>query len=287
MTPNLHLLARKRRFILNDISTTNAATVVDDWRVKSFYFGRTILSTNTLRTVTDLVNGLMIDGIWPNIIMIQPCVNENISAVTMPIVTSLWLGAAQQFSFFGGWTNANLGINGMTGNGASYYQSPAFGPGQFSQNSCAIVWYVYATTTTGYVCGSLSGSNQAILCATKHTDGNAHGCIGTSPTNDISVASPGAGYYCNTRTGANAHNLYFANSTNPHASIGSEANASGTLGGNAFDYHAYNSNAGQQNVTTDTVSFIAFVNVGLSATDSSNFFNRIQAYRKAVGGGFV
>jgi hypothetical protein len=50
--------------------------------------------------------------------------------------------------------------------------------------------------------------------------------------------------------------------------------------------HGVNNNGAPQFVTQDRISFAAFM-TGLSATDSANLFNRVQAYRKALGGGFA
>lgn len=296
MTPNLHLLGRKRRYILNDIATTNAAQAVDDWRVRCLYLGATTLSTLTLRAVTDLVNGLMSDGIWPKVFMMMPYPPDGLGAAMTPLVQYPGLTVAGQVFPNGGVTGGQLSINGLALTAGQYiqtnWQPTTWGsaglPGGI--NYMSIIHYNSVVTASGLVCGSYqTPSDDGFQCGAQYTDGNAHSQLGSILNNAITVTpSPGAGYYCHSRVSNTDHRFYFANSTNSHAQIGVTDTVAGPAGLAAQQsaLHAICTNNSFSNTTTDRISFLAFCG-GMSQNDSANFFNRVQAYRVAIGGGYV
>src|SRR5262249_42790513 len=108
--------------------------------------------------------------------------------------------------------------------------------------------------------------------------------------NVIAVASPGAGYYSSQRTSSTSHKLYFANSGNAHAQIGSTDSTSfaGSYPNSTIYSHAEHlTTLGVQFYTTDRISFWAAIVPGFSSTESATFFSMVQTLRTNLGGGYV
>lgn len=288
----LHQQARRRRFILGDIASANAFQVIDDWRVRVFYLsgGNVTLSALTLACVRDLVNGLMIDGLWSSVIMMAPYPPDDLHACATPIVQGTGIGQGTLWGIFGGMTNANLTVNGLAGGaGLSQYFNTGFQDSAFiSPANLSLIHYNSSVTATGFVSGAYTSGANGLIMAAKYTDNNYYSYMGVIASNVISGASPGAGYYCHSRTSTTNHVIYFANSGSPHAQLGAtDAMAFGGVFPNQSIFvHADNVSGAPQFYTQDRISFFALT-TGLTQAQSLLFFNRIQAYRVAIGGGFV
>jgi hypothetical protein len=104
----------------------------------------------------------------------------------------------------------------------------------------------------------------------------------------ISVSnSSWTGFTSLNRTSSSSLVAYKANSGVGHTSIASNANVGGTLPSASIRCLATcNTGSIVSNWSTKRLSFAA-VHLGLTSSESSAFFNAIQALRVAFGGGFV
>jgi len=285
----VHTLHRGRRFALNDIATTNAAAIVQAYATQVGLNQGGFLSNQTLQSLIGLVNGLMIDGLWSKVLILNPYVPDSLVASWTPILQGLGQAGFVLWQAFGAWVAGDLTVNGLAGNGSSKYLVTNFSPSNFAAGSMAVVHYNSTVTATGFTSGGYSSGSNGILCAAKYTDNDYYSTMGDTVNNNFNAASPGAGYYCHSRVSTSDHRLYYASSGSAHAQLGSTDATlfSGPYVNQSMYVHALHNNiAGPQLYTADRISFWAAL-TGLTSGDSLNLFNRIQAYRTSIGGGFV
>jgi hypothetical protein len=96
------------------------------------------------------------------------------------------------------------------------------------------------------------------------------------------------GYYSCQRTNSTSLNMYFANSTHAHASVGTTATAeTGVISNLNFPAGmGYSIDGSQDLPTSRTYSFLA-VTTGMSSADSATLYAAVQTLRTNLGGGFV
>lgn len=141
-------------------------------------------------------------------------------------------------------------------------------------------------------CGCYDGVNDYFMLVTNHQSTNkAEGyCNSAASNNDICfMSAPPAGYFSMNRTGLGGglFNLYFANSTNPHAAQTASVNAHSQAQPNKTIYaFGCNENTVTNGASEKRISFLA-VHSGLSAAESLALYTAIQAMRTIFGGGFV
>lgn len=96
------------------------------------------------------------------------------------------------------------------------------------------------------------------------------------------------GFYSCQRTSSTAFNIYFANSTHAHASVGSVATAeTGSISNLNFTVGlGANTDGTFDTPQSRTYSFIA-ITTGMNSTDSATLYAAVQALRTSLGGGFI
>lgn len=228
---------------------------------------------------------MVVDGTWSKMLIVNAFVPDSLIACQTPLLQGLGLATWINTAFVAG----DLNVNGLAGNASSKFLNTGFPSNAFaSSTSTAVVQYNATVTASGFGFGGYTTGGNGIMGAAKHTDNKYYSYNGVIATNVISGASPGAGYYCRSRVSATDHRIYFANSTNPHAQLGAtdSTSFSSTLSAQNMYSNGENDSGALQFPCSDKISFLAFA-VGLTSADSSNIFNRVQAFRQALGGGFV
>lgn len=267
---------------------TTGTTVATDWATRVVANGGAAPSAATQSAIADFVCGCITDGIWSKMLAVGVIAPDNITAALTPLLVGP--GLDPWTAPGGGITHSINGLKGHTPSG-SFVRTGVKNTDYTSAQDGGVSWYCYDATTTGFDGGSYN-EVKGILFAAKHSDGFAYGYHGTTAAsvNEIKVASPGNGFYSNIRVTSTDHRLFFANSLNPHAEIGSNANAwAGTFldNGDGMILFAINDILGSQQLhSNDTISFMAWYQGSFSATDSANLFARAQTLRTAFGGGF-
>lgn len=286
-----HLIARPRRYRLGDLGISPATPFIDNWVGRIGSFSGSIPSIKTILCNTDLVNGLIVDGVWEKLIMVQTYPPDGLTTLSYPLKCQV---AFPVWNSAGGILPGQLGVNGLALDGSSQNYYPGFNPGTDfpSAQSCSMIVYHHTTTNTGYACGSY-GANGFIVAA-SFTSGGGNNywsyCGAVSPANNlISGPTPGPGYYCHTRISATDHRIFFANSGSPHAQLGATDSTSFT-GSFQQQFSAVHAIVNFPNITqlytADQLSFVAY-GLGLTQADSLALYTRVQAYRQSIGGGFV
>lgn len=253
------------------------------------------------------VKGLRSDGIWGNMIEINCVLRmaggvDNLSLAALPLLLGPQ-GAPDHALLYTrlGFLEANLTANGLIGipaNGTRMVTS--FQPSvSFKSDTNAGVSIYISTTTisanTIEVGAFGSGGGGACLnLSTNWSDVKLRfDCWENNDFNgELQVASPNLpGFYSCNRIAATDTRAFFANSTNAFAQQGATNNL--PLGGTvascnqALQVWCTLSNAGVPFDYTDRrISFVAFHD-GLTSGQTQLLFNRVQALRVALGGGFA
>jgi len=265
-----------------------------------------MLDQNTINCLNTFVRGCRFDGIWSQMIEVN-CILfitgglDNLDLAMTPLILSpagapingnrMWQGL--------GFTQADATANGVVGSvGGQYRAFTNLIPSNCfaSDTNAGASVYISSITNTAAIdfgCFGTVGS-ACFQVSTDFSDNlTRFDCWENADLNgETQAAAPGkSGFYSMSRIAASDTRIYFGNSTNAFSQIGS-TNAN-PLGGNKASVNqtilmwCTRSNAGTPFSFTDRrLSFIAIHN-GLTTSQTQSLFNRVQALRTCLGGGFA
>lgn len=271
---------------LGSTATSTTVTVIDratDWSNRVVANGGSAPAAGTVTALRTFWNGCISDGFSAKILCFNPVAPDSLTAAITPFIK----GAGSD-----PWTNHNfvsgdLSVNGLTGNTSTKYLDSGFNLTSFaSAQAAGIASYAYSLSGSGTQCELGAYNLQGIIFYLKLA-GSIHTFNGTIALNSIVTATPGNGYYCDSRISSTDHRIYFASSGSAHAQTGSTDSTSftGTLPSITLTGFAENHNGSIGSFCADTISMFA-MHSGLASSESSNFFNRVQTLRTSFGGGF-
>lgn len=245
--------------------------------------------SNTIWAVDQFWNGLVTDGVSSKLYSINPFVPDNLAAALTPLLQPTGV----QYNYINhGFLAADLTTNGLINTGSKWLDTQVKDSTTFSSvNDCSFTMFDTSTANTTALNGIITADQQNGFLIMPNRSGNAQWYAyspGNGGTGDIHATSPGAGYYCGTRTAANAEAFYFANSTHPHAALGTSSTASSyaLIGQTAYLYNWDLNGVGQGSDTGRRLTYVS-IGKGLTSTDSSNQYNRVQALRNALTPGLT
>jgi len=264
--------------------------------------GDGVPSMTTQCAVEAFYQGLVADGIdgkmvavnlyIPDKVAVEPGGAQAIAMTRTPFYVGGGADPWQNQSF----AAADLTVNGLISDGATKYLVTLLDPtlmGWTPASDCGLSVYVLDGSSNagwgemGVNKPSNSSVNMVLFC---NLSGTSYGELIGFPTGTASGAAPNkAGFYGVSRTGVNAATLYFGNSTTPFAALGTTVGAAGVPPARGMLVHALaNDDAGGVNNFTSgrRISFAAF-HKGLTLAQHQALFNRVQALRVALGGGFA
>jgi hypothetical protein len=259
---------------------------------------------NTIKAINRFYKGLDADGLYSLIISMVALVPDNLTAAITPLVkvrgNDPWTNSA-----FGGnspFSESDLSVNGLKNISAhkSYLATGVNPHLDLVGGDGGLTAYKFDAAS------SLDGTGFGVALGSKDVGdstymdlflyfSNAEQVVSdmwyfTGGDRATSSATNRNGYFSSNRTSTSAFSVYWANSGNAHGSIasgGSTSNQPPNCGSiSAYQLQDCNGDTGQQYLYGGTLSFLA-IHHGLTSTQSSNFFNRIQTLRQALGGGFV
>jgi hypothetical protein len=274
--------------------TTDQSDLNAEWQARVTAAGGGNASNNTYRANDAFVAALAAAGITAKVKIANLFVPDSVPAASTPLIQGP--GAAT-------WTNpgvafvaGDLTINGIINPVAG---TKSFDIGVVPSN------FMTAATNSGFIyvsqddilqseaefgAGDGTGLNDFVLNA--HWTDNHTYAYDYAQANflDTGILNAGAllGYFCLSRTTANRADLYYANSTNAHASKANNAvaNANVPTAAQHLFVFAWNSNGALIQRSQKRLSAAGF-GTGLTAADSQALFNAIQAFRQKIGGGFA
>jgi hypothetical protein len=237
-------------------------------------------------------DGFTYSGVSPDIVFYNAFYPTSIIGALIPQIDAS--GVA--------WTNRNfvladLTVNGLKGNGTN----KSIGTGYLAQTywsdisaglSAMVTTSAAENTTDMGIGGNNVNSQFGLLC--NFNTGIAHfECWRFDAPNIASGALPASpinGFRSGNRTSANAGNIYFANTGNPIASIGSMAGAqtgAANMGGVfTLEIFALNSTGVIGSWSTKRL-YMVCGHKGFTLAQVTKLFNRSQTLRTALGGGSV
>ncbi len=279
------------------VVTSNEATLVDiiaDWAARVVTNGGASPSVGTKNALTTFVDGLVTDGLLSKMKAICCLVPDSLTAALTPLI----VGGGNDPWTNNGFVSGDLTVNGLIGNGTSKYLDTGLNPSLIysSPVSAGLTVYVSGNVTGVTECdfGSFpSGTfpSAAVMALYPNYSNVSYlDCFGQS-TGRISAATSGfTGYHsgnCGVLGGGVTEVIYRANSVVGHTTLVSSTSAASQTSPNAHMLafaQLVGASAAQWSAKRN--SFFA-LHLGLTATDSSNFYNRIQKLRVDLGGGYT
>lgn len=259
-------------------------------------------SVTTQCAVEHLYEGLVADGLEGKVIAILPYIPdkasvEGIGALALSMMrTPLYVGGGadpwQNQSFAVG----DLTINGLIGDGATKYLVTLLDPTLMAWDplsDCGIGIYVIdgsSSAVWGEIGVNQPSDSSKNMVMFANLSGTSYGELVGFPTGTASGVAPNkSGWYSVSRTGVNAATLYFGNSTTAFAALGSTAGASGVVPARGMLVHAFANNdaGGVGNFMSGRRLSFAIFKKGMTLAQETLLFNRVQAYRVELGGGFA
>jgi hypothetical protein len=265
--------------------------------------GSPVLDGVAIKSVDNFVKGCRADGIWDKLIEVNGFINVTGSGKGRIALTPIILGAQGGVTDTYSWNPIGFGdgdvsVNGVQGNGANYMQTNMDPTGTFpGRNDVGISMYVSTITASANTIdvGAFSSANDSCLLLYANSfNQTAAGCWdpggSDGPTSGAGAQPNLNGFYSFSRTASNVAKLYFANSTNAFAQLGSTN--TGTPAATIFSTRklvvfACTANSGTIFDFSDRkLSFMAF-HKGLTSTETNFLYNRVQQFRTDLGGGFT
>lgn len=284
--------------------TTNApvpctpGALTNAWVAAIIANGGIAPSMTTQCAVDALYNGLATDGIDVKMGYVLPMVPDSLTAALTPLYRAGNNGNALAVNH--GFVLADLTVNGLKGDGATKYIDTGVLPAGLPYTDGTIGLAAYISVNPGEsvldlgMQGNPAASEVGLYPARANGTGFGAICNETAGSGLLTAALPNsfAGYQAVYRTTTTRFDYYYASSTQAHSNAGTDLNNGGSGAAiGAFSLFVFNENnkgtgpfAGQY--SSKTHSFDA-VTLDLSAAQSQMFYNRIQTFRKALGGGFV
>ena len=252
-------------------------------------------SSTSINAVTAFVSGLVADGLTSKMIAVCPFAPDSLIAALTPIPALTTAGNDP-------WTNHNfvsgdLTANGLVGDGSSKYLDTGLAPAViFSTNGNAgLTLYVFQNVSEAKLDFSVQnnvGADTFELYPPRSGDGGFFACWSEVASDLVTGTLPNLfnGYISGNRTSTGFAQMTRANSGTPHAVAGTNttavAHSHSSVTSNLFVFTGNNSGSPFNLYSSKRLSFAA-VHLGLTTSDSNNFFNRIQTLRTSFGGGFV
>lgn len=268
---------------------------IHDFNRKVVAFGGAAISTTTSNALRTFYGGLNTDGTLDLMVSVNCVVPDNLIAARVPVI---WKAGSEV------WTNFNFGATnlsttGLQGNGTDKYLGTGVTPStatRISNTSGGITGLISANP--GTVPNTIMGGNPVTANVSTLLIQNLPLLSFRFWRNDLvnqnflqaTDPSPGAtftGWISGNRTAADAIAVYIANTGLAHQVF---TNATGTQTGTATANTrallawANNNNGTPSGVGNHTMSFVAF-HGGMTQTQSSNTYVRVDILRDALGGG--
>jgi hypothetical protein len=228
---------------------------------------------------------------------------ENLIYSEILVISSSLIGATTPFLFIGAggavWVNngnrfviGDLTINGLHGNGVDKYLTTLLVPSTvLTSNSAGLVAYAYQTATAGagYAMGCSDNQNSnhfALVVLTASTTAYCWRFINSGT--DFTSGTTARGFISMQRTAANLLKLYFANSTNAFAAVGTASNAQTGAATTTNGVWAFNADlSGGGTAPSDYTLSYSAITLGMTSVQAQAHYNAVQQLRTDIGGGFL
>jgi hypothetical protein len=255
---------------------TDIVGLTTDADAQAFITAAAITDATQQDAIDALVVGLKADGIWTKMKAIYPFVGGTASTHKYNLKDPRDLDAAFRLVFNGGWTHSS---NGALPNGTNGYADTKLVPSSvLTLNSGHLSFYSRTNTSTGVddIASTITGDTQNMRLIIKF--GASLFSDINSLTQRVTVANANSlGFYQTSRINATSLKVY------KNASVfGTNTNTNtGTQPATSLYISASHFNAGVTNYSDRQVAFSS-IGDGLTDTDASNLYTRVQTYQTAL-----
>lgn len=234
------------------------------------------LDTTHINAYTDLINGLVTDGIWSKLDVLHVYATQNSTTALLNLVSTSYNGTVGGSPVF----TADRGYMGATG---SNYIYPGFDPWSVaskyvSASAHISAWSLTDSNSSTAVMGvwdDTYGNDTSIY--PRHADGNFYGRVNSDHIAGVAVADS-LGHFVATRTNSTTVSTY---KSGVNVLTNTAATPMATLSGRSPFILALNNSGSIQGSPRQLA--MASMGAGLTAGDVANFYARLRTYMTAVG----
>lgn len=251
-------------------------------------------SLNTARALNTFDLALVNNGLDGRCQYIIPFVPDGLIAARTPLYKVTGLDPATNNNFVAG----DLTVNGLVGNGSNKWLDSGVKCTDWvalsTKGGLAIYTSTTDQTTTQIDIGNSNGPfSQGMDLRNNSSPGQCQSSFppsgGSASTVIVNVANF-VGFCLMTRSSGTDHRLYNASSTVPFSQIGSNATNTSAVnmqGTNLGIFCEFQAGITPAFFSKKRISFCGIFNGGFTAPEGQILFNAVQAFRVALGGGFV
>jgi len=272
-----------------DVVTYPYSSYTTDWLTRVNTNGATQPAWKTISAVDVLAKAMVTAGIDTAMKAVLLMVPDSLTAALTPFMKAAGNDPWMNHNFVAG----DLSLKGLTPGSSKYLDSGIVPSVVWADNTTGGLT-VYAASGVNETSYDLAAADAAYTNVTAlyvdWNDGHSYLDLQGYSAGRISAAnSAWAGFASGNRTSASAEAYYKASSSVAFGTIASQSGAGGTRAAYSLYEFALNQN-GSVNLTylsaTRPHSFAAIHN-GLTAPQAQAFYSAVQAFRVALGGGYV
>ena len=258
---------------------TDIVGITTDPDAQAFITAAAITDPTQRTAIDTLVKGMKADGLWTKMKAIYPFVGGTASAHKWNLKDPRDLDAAFRLVFNGGWTHS---ANGATPNGTNGYADTKFNPfsNSLTTASAHLSYYArtQATTSDPAEIGNFGVGNIGLVLQSKSSSSSNRYFYNFSFAASRIVAVAPVGFMMGSSVSNTRRDLYL-NGT-------SVANNTTTDTITFLNYNLFlgAANINNSSVASYTNSQCAFASIGngLTDTDASNLYTRVQAFQNSL-----
>lgn len=265
----------------------NISQAVIEWRKRALNAGSTHISMTTMKATDFLYKEMRKSGLlfkMKSVVGFCPC---NLIAATTPLYYTHGNSPWTNVSF----TDADLNVNGLKGDGSSKYLNTGLNPATMytSDNSAGITFYVSEGNDLeqrDIGCDTAGSYNPAMMAYAGYLGTSYWDCYNFNTGRVSAANSLYSGYMSFNRPAANLQTTHRFNSRLSHSLLTSGTGAPGARPNLVLFCFAGNESGTPTSRSSKRFSFVA-VHEGLTADESLTFSWIVQNYRVKLGGGFI
>jgi hypothetical protein len=218
-----------------------------------------------------MIDGLVADGVWSKFDVLYIFATQTQTTALLNLISSSYTGIANGSPTF----TVDRGFSGGASGNSTVFINTTFNPSSapspnYTLNSAHLSgWCLNDIQETRNFMGATGAGIYA-----KFTDNNAYFAINTGTNINAAVANA-IGHYIGNRSASNATQGYKNGSSIVSGSVAS-------TGVPNFQYFVLSDNNGAPLGANNQLA-MASIGASLSATDATNFYNRLRTYMTTVG----
>jgi len=262
---------------LSSAGLTDIVGLTTDSDAQAFITAAAITDATQQSAIDTLVKGLKTDGIWTKMKAIYPFVGGTATTHKYNLKDPRDLDAAFRLVFNGGWTHSSTGA---TPNGTNGYADTKLNDSSLTPNSSHMSYYSRTNALTSTYDMGIYNGTKGIWYALRQAGTNSFtgGIFQAGTSGEVSVANlDSTGYYVGGKNG-NTTVKFYKNGTN----VVSIAKADATATNTSIYLATLNNNGTPAFGFSTKQTAFSTIGDGLSDTEASNLYTRVQAYQTAL-----